>query len=88
MLADDVLAALRWVQDREGGREAMMVGHSSGGGLAQIVLGDQSQKGVSEGEVRVKGLVLVGSVPGFGRWVLFLFLRPLFSFSPVSFWFV
>ncbi|KAH6613446.1 Alpha/Beta hydrolase protein [Chaetomium tenue] len=58
MLADDVLAALRWVQEREGGREVVLVGHSSGGGLAQFVL--------SEKEARVKALVLMASVPGSG----------------------
>lgn len=58
MLADDVLAALRWVQAREGGRELVLVGHSSGGGLAQFVL--------SEKEVRVRALVLLAPVPGFG----------------------
>lgn len=58
MLADDVVAALRWAQEREGGREVVLVGHSSGGGLSQLLL--------SEKEVRVKGLVLAGAVPGFG----------------------
>lgn len=58
MLADDVVAGLRWAQEREGGREVVLVGHSSGGGLAQYVL--------SEGDVKVKGLVLAAAVPGFG----------------------
>lgn len=58
MLADDVLAGLRWAQEREGGREVVLVGHSSGGGLSQLIL--------SEKEARVKALVLVGAVPGFG----------------------
>jgi pimeloyl-ACP methyl ester carboxylesterase len=58
MLADDVLAGLRWAQEREGGREVVLVGHSSGGGLSQLLL--------SEKDVRVKGLVLVAAVPGFG----------------------
>lgn len=58
MLADDVLAGLRWVQEREGGREVVMVGHSSGGGLSQLLL--------SEEEVKVKGLALLAAVPGFG----------------------
>ncbi|KAL2167918.1 hypothetical protein VTG60DRAFT_656 [Thermothelomyces hinnuleus] len=58
MLADDVLAGLRWAQrEREGGRrEAVLVGHSSGGGLCQLLL--------SEKQVTAKGLVLVASVPG------------------------
>ena len=71
MLASDVRAALKWATEREGGREVLLVGHSSGGGLAQIVLGGYRGKGVRESEnregVRVRGLVLVGSVPGFGR---------------------
>jgi pimeloyl-ACP methyl ester carboxylesterase len=62
MLADDVLAALRWAQAREAGAggegEVVLVGHSSGGGLCQFVL--------SEREVRVRALVLVAAVPGFG----------------------
>lgn len=58
MLADDALAGLRWAQDREGGREVVLIGHSSGGGLSQLLL--------SEKEVKVKGLVLVAAVPGFG----------------------
>lgn len=58
MLADDVLAGLRWVNQRENGREVVLVGHSSGGGLSQFIL--------SEKEVKVKGLALVAAVPGFG----------------------
>jgi pimeloyl-ACP methyl ester carboxylesterase len=58
MMADDALAALRWVQEREGGREVVLAGHSSGGGLCQDLL--------SEEKLRVKGLVLVAAVPGFG----------------------
>ncbi|KAL2157744.1 hypothetical protein VTH06DRAFT_5012 [Thermothelomyces fergusii] len=60
MLADDVLAGLRWVQrEHEGGRgrEAVLVGHSSGGGLCQLLL--------SEKLVTARGLVLVASLPGF-----------------------
>jgi len=58
MLADDVLAGLRWAQSREGGSEVVMVAHSSGGGLSQFIL--------SEREVRVKGYALVAAVPGYG----------------------
>ena len=57
MLADDAIAGLEWVQQREG-REVVLVGHSSGGGLSQLIL--------SEKNVRVKGLALLGAVPGFG----------------------
>lgn len=35
-LADDVVAAVRWVQDREEAGEVVLVGHSSGGGLASM----------------------------------------------------
>ncbi|KAJ4306744.1 hypothetical protein N0V88_000110 [Collariella sp. IMI 366227] len=41
MLADDVLAALRWAQKREDGRQVVLVGHSSGG-LSQFVLSERS----------------------------------------------
>jgi pimeloyl-ACP methyl ester carboxylesterase len=73
MLADDIVAALRWVQqhyrqqqqqqhqhkiESGSGEEVVLVWHSSGGGLAQLIL--------SEPEVRVKGLALLASVPGFG----------------------
>ncbi|KAK4236710.1 Alpha/Beta hydrolase protein [Achaetomium macrosporum] len=57
-LADDVLAGLRWVQEREGGKQVVLVGHSSGGGLSQMILSEQ--------EAKVKGLALVAAVPGFG----------------------
>jgi pimeloyl-ACP methyl ester carboxylesterase len=67
-LADDVVAAIKYVQhlerekqrDKDGAEmvEVVLVGHSSGGGLSQIML--------SAGDVKVKGLVLVGSIPCFG----------------------
>jgi pimeloyl-ACP methyl ester carboxylesterase len=56
-LADDVVAGLQWVQKVEG-KEVVLVGHSSGGGLSQYIL--------SEKNVTVKGLALLGAVPGFG----------------------
>jgi pimeloyl-ACP methyl ester carboxylesterase len=58
MLADDLLAGLGWAQKLEGGRDVLLVGHSSGGGLSQYVLSDKN--------VRVKGLALLGAVPGSG----------------------
>jgi pimeloyl-ACP methyl ester carboxylesterase len=61
-LADDVVAGLRFVQAREGGKEVVLVGHSSGGGLSQFIL--------SEGDASVKGLALMGAVPGSGGYVL------------------
>jgi pimeloyl-ACP methyl ester carboxylesterase len=57
MLASDVMSGLRWVQEREG-KEVVLAGHSSGGGLSQYIL--------SEKMARVKGLALLGAVPGFG----------------------
>lgn len=60
-LADDVVAAIRFVQEREGVNEVVLVGHSSGGGLSQLILSEQN--------VRVKGLILMGAVPGFGSYV-------------------
>lgn len=56
-LADDLVAGIRWAEEREGS-QVVLCGHSSGGGLSQFVL--------SERDVRVKGLVLMGAVPGFG----------------------
>ncbi|RWA08699.1 hypothetical protein EKO27_g6387 [Xylaria grammica] len=50
-LANDFVAGIRAVQEWEGG-EAVLVGHSSGGGLGQFILG--------EGDVSVKGLALLG----------------------------
>lgn len=57
-LAQDVVAAIRWTQQREQGAEVVLVGHSSGGGMLQGIL--------SEGLVSASGLVLAGAVPGFG----------------------
>lgn len=56
-LANDALAALQWVQERQGS-EALLVGHSSGGGISQGIL--------SAKQAQVKGLALLGAVPGFG----------------------
>ncbi|KAK3680463.1 Alpha/Beta hydrolase protein [Podospora appendiculata] len=58
MLANDVVAGIRWAQEREGGNERVLVGHCSGGGLSQFILSEQ--------EVKVKGLALVAAVPGSG----------------------
>lgn len=57
-LADDLVAGIRFAEEREGGARVVLCGHSSGGGLSQFVL--------SEREVGVRGLVLMGAVPGFG----------------------
>ncbi|KAH8655891.1 Alpha/Beta hydrolase protein [Xylariales sp. PMI_506] len=58
-LADDLLAAIRAVEKREE-EDVVLVGHSSGGGLSQLIL--------SEGNVKVKGLALLGAVPGSGSY--------------------
>ncbi|KAK0634957.1 Alpha/Beta hydrolase protein [Bombardia bombarda] len=78
MLADDLLAGIRWAQEREGGNEVVLVGHSSGGGLSQFVLSNQ--------EVRVKGLALVAAVPGSGSTRVYMnwwFLDPWFTLRMV-----
>ncbi|KAI0534796.1 hypothetical protein GGR58DRAFT_504971 [Xylaria digitata] len=48
------------VQEWEG-CEVVLVGHSSGGGLSQLIL--------SEGDARVKRLALLGAIPGSGSLV-------------------
>ncbi|KAK3387565.1 Alpha/Beta hydrolase protein [Podospora didyma] len=80
MLADDLVAGILWAQEREGGgKEVVLVGHSSGGGLSQFILSEQ--------DVKVKGLALIGAVPGlgsasvYGNWCLldpWFLLRMLF----------
>lgn len=57
MLANDLVAGIKEVEKMEGG-EVVLVGHSSGGGLSQYIL--------DEGDVKVKGLCLLGAVPGTG----------------------
>lgn len=61
-LADDLLAGIRAVQTREG-REIILVGHSIGGGLSQYLL--------NEGETKVKGLALLGAIPGSGSYATY-----------------
>lgn len=61
-LADDSVAGLRWVAERHEEEGVVIVGHSSGGGLAQYILSE----GKGLGGVRVRGLVLMAAVPGFG----------------------
>ncbi|KAI3340532.1 Alpha/Beta hydrolase protein [Ustulina deusta] len=62
-LANDFVAGIRAVQEWEG-REVVLVGHSSGGGLSQFIL--------SEGDVRVKGLALLGAIPGSGSLPVYM----------------
>uniref|UniRef100_L2GEA8 Alpha beta hydrolase fold protein n=1 Tax=Colletotrichum fructicola (strain Nara gc5) TaxID=1213859 RepID=L2GEA8_COLFN len=67
-LADDAIAVIRWVRERQGS-EVLLVGHSSGGGLSQGILSAQ--------QARVKGVALLGAVPAFGshgvyaNWAMF-----------------
>ncbi|OLN92154.1 hypothetical protein CCHL11_01374 [Colletotrichum chlorophyti] len=58
-LADDAIAAIKWVQERQNS-EVLLVGHSSGGGLSQGIL--------SAKQAHVKGLALLGAVPGSGSY--------------------
>ncbi|KAH9893889.1 alpha/beta-hydrolase [Xylariomycetidae sp. FL2044] len=62
-LGDDLVAGIRAVQQREGSK-VVLVGHSSGGGLSQFIL--------SEGDVKVRALALLGAVPGTGSWRVYL----------------
>lgn len=54
---------MAWLQELESEKrgekvEAVLVGHSNGGGLSQSIL--------SEGDVKTKALVLVETIPCFG----------------------
>lgn len=64
--AEDLARGLVWVRE-ETGLEVVLVGHSSGGGLAQFCLDKGRVGGVGVG--KVKGLCLAGAIPGFGRYV-------------------
>jgi pimeloyl-ACP methyl ester carboxylesterase len=83
--AGDLACGIRWVKDNfseisgddSSGLqvEVVLVGHSSGGGLGQYILSEgMDGMGGKGGEkaLRVKGLVLAGSIPGFGRYVSLL----------------
>ncbi|KAL8296649.1 hypothetical protein RB597_005973 [Gaeumannomyces tritici] len=68
-LADDVVSAMRALVYRDvsvdgAETEVVLVGHSSGGGLSQYVL--QAPWFGERGLPRVRGLALLGAVPGFG----------------------
>jgi pimeloyl-ACP methyl ester carboxylesterase len=56
-LADDLVAGVKAVQERERS-EVVLVGHSSGGGLSQFI--------VAEADIQVKGIGLLGAIPGTG----------------------
>lgn len=72
-LTDDVLGAVRYVEE-EHGEKVLLVGHSSGGGLSQGMLAD--------GKVKVKGLALLGAVPCFGSYVCSATLAALHGLRP------
>lgn len=57
ILATDVIAAIEEIERREG-QKVVLVGHSSGGGLIQLIL--------SKGLAIARGLALVASIPNFG----------------------
>ena len=58
ILATDVVAAIKEIERREGGKRVVLVGHSSGGGLSQLIL--------SKGLAKAQGLALVAAIPNFG----------------------
>lgn len=56
-LANDLVSGIKYVEGKEK-TEVVLVGHSSGGGLSQIIL--------DAGDVNVAGLVLAASIPCYG----------------------
>lgn len=58
-MADDLVACVQAVREMEGGRDAVLVAHSSGGGLAQYAL--------ANGLVECRALCLLDAVPHFGN---------------------
>ncbi|KAK9424841.1 putative AB hydrolase-1 domain-containing protein [Seiridium unicorne] len=65
MLGDDLVAGIKAVEMRESS-EVVVFGHSSGGGLSQFT--------INEGSIKVKGLGLLGAMPGtgcFNPWFTF-----------------
>lgn len=71
--AGDLARGIKWVE-KETGEEVCLVGHSSGGGLAQYCLSEGRAGGVEFG--MVKGLCLAAAIPGFGRYVIYFFAHP------------
>ncbi|KAF2838796.1 alpha/beta-hydrolase [Patellaria atrata CBS 101060] len=64
-LADDLVTGIKYAQQKEQKKtgkptDIVLVGHSSGGGLSQIVL--------SSKDVQAKGLALVASIPCYGSF--------------------
>ena len=66
VLTEDVGAALKWLKnsygDGENGLEVVLVGHSSGGGLAQRVVERDEKHGV-----KIRGMGLLAGTPCFGQ---------------------
>ena len=58
-MADDLVACIQAVRAIEGGQDAVLIGHSSGGGLVQYVL--------ASGRVKCRALCLLDAVPHFGN---------------------
>jgi alpha-beta hydrolase superfamily lysophospholipase len=57
-LAIDVVAAINEIEKREEGKRVVLVGHSSGGGLSQLIL--------SNGLAKAQGHALISAIPNFG----------------------
>jgi alpha-beta hydrolase superfamily lysophospholipase len=61
-LAGDLAAGIEYVRRKER-QDVVLVGHSSGGALSQLIL----SKGI--GDIKAKGLALCGAMPCFGGYV-------------------
>jgi pimeloyl-ACP methyl ester carboxylesterase len=57
-VATDVVAAINEIEKREEGKRVVLVGHSAGGGLSQLIL--------SNGLAKAQGLALIAAIPNFG----------------------
>jgi pimeloyl-ACP methyl ester carboxylesterase len=64
-LGSDVEAGLKGVCQMEDTKEVVIIGHSSGGGLAQWIISERAAQLAG----KVKGLALLDAVPGFGSYV-------------------
>jgi len=67
MLANGLVAGVEYIQELESEKrgekvEAVLVGHSNGGGLSQLILSEGDVKA----DVKAKALVLVETIPCFG----------------------
>jgi alpha-beta hydrolase superfamily lysophospholipase len=57
--AGDLAAGINYVRQKEG-KDVVLVGHSSGGALSQLILSN----GI--GDIKVRGLALCAAMPCFG----------------------